>query len=204
MDLVAELINFLEPFEEMSVKLKMRNRPSIQYMCLAYEKLISHCRTREALLGESEDSEVVRAMRAKCLRLFLQKFELKMKHKLAYFVWPFMKDMHLFRMPSDKQEVRFLDSKLEGLPFIEYLAEADDCSLIFRSMMRPEGGCRRPPAPLPGALADQPSTSTAPPPSGAAAPSTVNGPPRRKRARTKKSDADLFSHLMTQANASEV
>jgi hypothetical protein len=105
--IVADLIEFLHPFEIHSKKLQGHLYPTMPYVALSYDVLLAHCYPQE------RDSKLKAALRRDAYALLLEKVTITEEHKIATFLWPRFKELRMFPFQAEKQEVVALSSKLK-------------------------------------------------------------------------------------------
>ena len=81
-DRILKLISFLMPFKEESEKLEADTKPTLQFVLLAFHRLLRHCDPKEG------DCNVIAKLRSRARSLLQEKFELHDMHKIACFLWP--------------------------------------------------------------------------------------------------------------------
>ncbi|KAE8742122.1 hypothetical protein FOCC_FOCC012329 [Frankliniella occidentalis] len=92
------MLEFLEPFKEETKKIQGKKYPTLPLALLSITRLTDHCDSN------FEDSHTLSMLRARCLRLLKEKIEVKMRYKVALFLWPPYKELAMLH-PDEISEV---------------------------------------------------------------------------------------------------
>lgn len=108
-DLLAEVAEFLEPFEEATKDLESDQTPTL------FKAVLWFCKLRK-LLASQTGSEVRQCLNARAFRFLQQKFSTGIYHKVAVFLCPMFKKLSVFPEESRSQVLSAVRQFISDFP----------------------------------------------------------------------------------------